>query len=219
MLSRLDARPAIRSWLARSRIPRPLLFAGLAAPLLILLWDIWTETQSPGMGLGLNPPDMIIRRLGEDGINILLLTLGVTSISRLAAIPQLIRFRRMIGLWAFAYLVLHLLASWALLLEFRFSALLGFIQKKPYVLAGMTSLVFLLPLALTSTRGWQRRLGRRWKTLHMLVYPAVIAGWIHVLWQVRASYSDAVLYGTIAAALLAERIVAAIRKRRRAAGT
>lgn len=206
-----------QTWLGTSSIPRPALFIGLAVPLAVLLWDIWTETHSPGLGLGANPTEAIIKRLGEDGINILLLTLGVSSIARLARIPQLIRFRRMVGLWAFSYLVLHLIAYFVFLAGLDWSTFVIDLGKRPYIFAGMAGVTLLIPLAITSTRGWQRKLGRHWKTLHMLVYPAVLAGWIHVFWQSRASYSDAVLYGSIALLLFAERVVDRIRKRRRLA--
>ena len=208
---------AIQTWLSTSAIPRPALFIGFATPLAILLWDVWSEVQVPGSGLGANPTEAIIKRLGEDGINVLLLTLGFSSIARLVRIPQLIRFRRMVGLWAFTYLVLHLTAYFVFLAGREWSTFIADLGKRPYIFAGMAGVTLLLPLAITSTRGWQRRLARHWKTLHMLIYPAAVAGWIHVFWQSRASYSDAVLYGSLVLLLFSERVVDRIRKWRRSA--
>ena len=96
--------------------------------------------------------------------------------------------------------------------------LLGDVYKRPYITVGLGALLALVPLAVTSTRGWQRRLGRRWKALHRLIYPAAIAAWIHLLWLSKASYQDAIVYGLVLAALFGERIAFALRRRAAKAG-
>ena len=159
----------------------------------------------------------MVHELGTWGLRTLLIALLISSVARLARQPRLIRLRRMAGLWAFAYVVLHFTAWLGLLAGFHIDTILADFIKRPYITMGLAALLMLIPLAITSTRGWQRRLGRRWRQLHRLVYPAAIAAWIHLLWLSKVSYLDAVIYGTVLAALLAERIVDAARRRSRAA--
>jgi len=169
------------------RVGKPLAFCVLALPLALLGIDVWREFQLPGSGLGPDPGEDVVHHLGTWGLRTLLLTLAVSPASRLFKRPQLVRYRRMVGLWAFTYLVLHFLSYFWLLGGYAAGVAidgrrLGFaealvmdIYKRPYITAGFLALVLLIPLAITSTRGWQRRLRRRWKTLHRLVYPAAIA--------------------------------------------
>ena len=123
----------------------------------------------------------------------------------------------MAGLWAFTYVVLHFSAYLWLLGGFALETLAGDIVKRPYITVGFLALVMLIPLAVTSTRRWQRRLGRRWKTLHRLVYPAAIAAWTHLLWLSKGGFMDPFVYGLVLAVLFGERIAFRIRKQRRAA--
>ena len=192
-------------------------FALFALPLAWLASDIAREIAAPGSALGAEPGEAVVHELGTWGIRSLLVTLLISSVARLARQPRLIRFRRMAGLWAFAYVVLHFTAWLGLLAGFHVDTILADFIKRPYITMGLAALLMLIPLAITSTRGWQRRLGRRWRQLHRLVYPAAIAGWIHLLWLSKVSYLDAVIYGTVLAALLAERAVDAVRRRTRAA--
>ena len=170
-----------------------------------------------GAGFGPDPNEEILHYLGQWALRILLLTLAVSPASRLLRKPQLIRFRRMAGLWAFTYIVLHFsafLLPWA---GETLKAVLQFVlYKKPYATAGFVALLLLVPLAITSTRGWQRRLGRRWRTLHRLVYPAAIAAWIHLLWLSKGGFMDPFIYGLVLVLLFGERIAFRIRKQRRA---
>ena len=192
-------------------------FALFALPLAWLASDIAREIAVPGSALGAEPGEAVVHELGTWGLRSLLATLLISSVARLARQPRLIRFRRMAGLWAFTYVVLHFTAWLGLLAGFHVDTILADFIKRPYITMGLAALLMLIPLAITSTRGWQRRLGRRWRQLHRLVYPAAIAAWIHLLWLSKVSYLDAVIYGTVLAALLAERIVDAVRRRTRAA--
>ena len=192
-------------------------FALFALPLAWLASDIAREIAAPGSALGAEPGEAVVHELGTWGLRSLLATLLISSVARLARQPRLIRFRRMAGLWAFTYVVLHFTAWLGLLAGFHVDTILADFIKRPYITMGLAALLMLIPLAITSTRGWQRRLGRRWRQLHRLVYPAAIAAWIHLLWLSKVSYLDAVIYGTVLAALLAERVVDAVRRRTRAA--
>ena len=191
-----------------------LLFAALAVPLAILGFDVWRELLIPGSGLGPDPGAEMVHRLGAWGLRMLLLTLAVSPASRLLRRPRLIRFRRMIGLWAFAYLAAHFAAYLALLAGFELATIAGDIVKRPYITVGFLALLALIPLAVTSTRGWQRRLGRRWRLLHRLIYPASIAAWIHLLWLSKGGFMDPFVYGLVLAVLLGERIAARMRRSR-----
>lgn len=201
----------------RTLLSRVVVFAALSLPLALLGVDIAREIASPGSALGAEPGEAVVHELGAWGLRTLLLTLLISSVARLAGKPGLIRFRRMAGLWAFSYVVLHFTAWFALLAGLDLDAALGDFTKRPYITMGLTALLLLIPLAVTSTRGWQRRLGRRWRLLHRLVYPAAVAAWIHLLWLSKASYMDAAIYGAVLALLFAERIRDAVRRRRRAA--
>ncbi len=193
-------------------------FGLLALPLALLAQNVAREVMLPGSALGPEPGEAVVHELGTWGLRILLLTLMISSVARLVGMPRLIRIRRMVGLWAFAYVVLHFTAWLGLLAGFHLDTILADFVKRPYITMGLTALLLLMALAITSTRGWQRRLGRRWRQLHRLVYPAAVAAWIHLLWLSRASYLDAAIYGTILAVLLGERVVDALRRSRRRAG-
>ena len=193
-------------------VAKPVVFCVLAVPLVLLGVDVWREFQLPGSGFGPDPGEEIVHHLGTWGLRSLLLTLAVSPASRLLKRPRLVRYRRMIGLWAFTYLVLHFASYLWLLGGFALQTLTADIYKRPYITVGFLALVLLIPLAVTSTRGWQRRLGRRWKTLHRLVYPAAIAAWTHLLWLSKGSFMDPFVYGLVLVLLFGERIAFRIRK-------
>lgn len=202
------------TWLRRLK---PLLFVALAVPLALAGVDIGRELQLPGSGLGPDPGEALTHHLGSWALRMLLLTLAVSSAARLLRRPWLIRVRRMVGLWAFAYLVLHFAAYLGLLAGLEWGTVVADIAKRPYITVGFTALVLLIPLAVTSTRGWQRRLGRRWRQLHRLVYPAAIAAWIHLLWLSKASTMEPFIYGAVLVALFGERLATTIRRSKRRA--
>ena len=164
--------------------------------------------------MGPDPNDELVRTLGAWGLRFLLLALAVSPASRLASMPGLVRFRRMVGLWAFAYVVLHVNAYLGVLAGYRLATIAEDVFERPYITAGLAALLLLVPLAVTSTRGWQRRLGRRWRLLHRLVYPAAIAAWTHLLWLSKGGFMDPFVYGAVLAVLLGERIAAKVHSRR-----
>ena len=145
--------------------------------------------------------------LGEWTIRLLLITLSVSTLRRLFGKPGLIRYRRMIGLFAFGYSLLHLLAYLVFFAEFEWRIILEDFVERTYITVGIAAVILLVPLALTSTRGWQRRLGRRWKRLHKLVYPIVGLGLLHLLWLTKDDYAEPLLYCAIFAVLIVERLV------------
>ncbi|HEU0224533.1 MAG TPA: protein-methionine-sulfoxide reductase heme-binding subunit MsrQ [Steroidobacteraceae bacterium] len=185
------------------RIAKPLVF-GLC--LLPLAWLVAGVLQWPGAELGANPVEKVQDTLGIWGLRLLLLTLVVTPLRETLGWPRLLAFRRMLGLFAFAYIALHFL--WYLLVDqaFDWRQLLVDIAKRPYVTIGFAALVLLAPLAWTSTNRAMRRMGRRWQKLHRLVYPAVVLGCVHFWWQVKADVREPVVYAAIAALLLGWRL-------------
>lgn len=164
--------------------------------------------------LGANPVEQILNVCGKTGLNLLLLTLCITPIRRSTGINKLVSFRRLLGLFAFFYLALHFstyaLLDLGLLYEpgQAWSTLLVDITERPYITVGFTALVLLIPLAVTSTRGMQRRLGRNWAKLHRLVYVVSVLGVIHYYWQVKSDldFAEPLLYAFLLAVLLGVRL-------------
>lgn len=192
-------------------------FCLLAVPMVLLGIDVWREVAQPGSAFGPDPSEEVLHYLGQWGLRILLLTLAVSPASRLLRKPQLVRFRRMMGLWAFGYLLLHFAAFFLTQWGVSLNVLALAHTKVAYAVVGFYALVMLIPLAITSTRGWQRRLGPGWRKLHRLVYPSAFAAWIHLLWLSKGDFMDPLIYGLVLAVLFGERIVFRIRKERRAA--
>ena len=198
-----------------------LVFGLCLIPLGILSLDIYWEMQRPGSALGAEPGEAVVHWLGSWGIRFLLITLAVSSLVRLSPYKKLIRFRRMLGLVAFTYVVLHFSGYVFLLADGDLATIADDFSERPYITAGLIALLLLLPLAVTSTRGWQRRLGKNWVSLHKLIYPAAMAALVHLFWLAKSSYFDAFLYGSILMLLFLERFAFARRKsqRNRPAGT
>lgn len=164
--------------------------------------------------LGANPVEQVLNVCGKTGLNLLMLTLCVTPIRRSTGINKLISFRRPLGLFAFFYLALHF-STYALLdlgLLFEpgqaWGMLLVDITERPYITVGFTALVLLIPLAATSTRALQRRLGRNWAKLHRLVYVVTVLGVVHYYWQVKSDldFAEPLLYASLLAVLLGVRL-------------
>jgi sulfoxide reductase heme-binding subunit YedZ len=185
------------------RLAKPLLFLACALP---LAWLLARAFGVAGAGLGPNPIDEIMDRLGEWGLRLLLATLCITPLAVELRKPWLVGLRRMLGLFAFTYLSLHFL-NWLVLDQwFDLQAIGADIVKRPYITVGFSALLLLVPLAITSTNGWMRRLGRRWHRLHRLVYPATLLGCVHFWWQVKADWREPLLYASILALLLGWRL-------------
>ena len=194
-------------------IYKPLVFIACLAP---LGWLICGALGWFGVSLGPDPVKELEHECGKTALNLLLLTLAVTPVRELTGQPQLLRLRRMLGLFAFSYVVLHFTIYLVLDLELNFATLGADIAKRPYITIGFTALLLLIPLAVTSTNGMMRRLGRRWQTLHRLVYLIAVLGVWHFYWQVKRDVREPLLYAGMLAILLGYRVVRA-RARRRAA--
>jgi sulfoxide reductase heme-binding subunit YedZ len=159
-------------------------------------------------GLGANPIDVITRTTGRWTLTFLLITLSVTPVRKLSGLTWLIRFRRMLGLFAFFYGSLHLMTYVWLDKFFNVHEMLHDIAKRRFITAGMTAWFLMLPLALTSTKGWIRRMGgKRWQKLHRLIYFSAAAGVVHFIWLVKADLRRPLTYGAVLAVLLSYRLV------------
>ncbi len=170
-----------------------------------------------GSGLGANPVEALLHELGLWGLRFLLLGLAITPLRRLSGWFWLTRFRRMIGLFAFFYVVLHFLTYAILDQGLLIEAIVEDIIKRPYITLGIIALLLLIPLAVTSTSAMMRRLGKNWLRLHRLVYPvAMLAVW-HFYWQVKLDTLEASVYALILAVLLGIRVYFRFRSKGRSA--
>jgi len=157
-------------------------------------------------GLGANPIETVTHVTGEWALRLLLLSLAVTPLRRLTGWSALAPLRRTLGLLAFSYATLHMLTWVGLDQFFDWQAMLEDVRERRYVLAGATAFLCLLPLALTSTRSAVRRLGRRWITLHRLVYAGAVAAIVHYVWLVKADLAAPLAYAGVLALLLGLRV-------------
>ncbi|MBV8342734.1 MAG: sulfoxide reductase heme-binding subunit YedZ [Gammaproteobacteria bacterium] len=162
-----------------------------------------------GASLGADPVKKLEHECGKTALNLLLLTLAVSPVSSLAALPYLPRLRRMLGLFAFFYAVVHFTVYLTLDLELNFRTVGSDILKRPYITIGFTALLLLIPLAVTSTNRMQRRLGRRWLKLHRLVYLIAVLGVWHFYWQVKRDVREPLIYAAVLAVLLGYRVLRA----------
>lgn len=184
------------------------LWAACLAPLGLLVLQAFGYFGS----LGANPVEQILNVCGKTGLNLLMLTLCITPIRRSTGINRLVSFRRLLGLFAFFYLSLHFLTYALLDLGLVFApgqagaTLLVDITERPYITVGFTALVLLIPLAITSTRGLQRRLGKNWAKLHRLVYVVGVLAVVHYWWQAKLDIAEPLLYAFLLAVLLGVRL-------------
>jgi len=196
-----------------SKWTKVLVFALCLSPFLRLLWRGFQQDLTP------NPIEFITHFTGDWTLRFLLITLAITPLRGLLNQPQLIRFRRMLGLFAFFYGLLHFTTWFWLDKAFDVSEMLKDVVKRRFIMVGMLSLAIMAPLALTSTAGWVRRLGYvRWQRLHRLIYVSGLAAVIHYYWGVKSDIRLPVLYGTILSILLLYRAGAWLRKRTRTGG-
>jgi methionine sulfoxide reductase heme-binding subunit len=191
---------------------RALLFVLCLVPFFDLGWDAYTQN------LTANPVEYITHKTGDWTIRFLMITLSVTPLRLLFHQPQLVRFRRMFGLFAFFYAMLHFTTWFCLDKFFDFQEMGKDILKRPFITLGLAALLMLIPLAVTSTNGWVRRLGfKRWQKLHRLVYVIALVGVIHYYWLVKSDVRLPLMYGAIWVALMSVRAVERSRNRRQAA--
>jgi methionine sulfoxide reductase heme-binding subunit len=166
--------------------------------------------------LGANPIEVITHSTGDWTLIFLCITLAITPLRRILRLPWLIRYRRMTGLFAFFHAFLHFLTYVWLDKFFDWHEMVKDVYKRPFITAGFTAFVLLVPLAATSTAGMIRRLGgRRWQMLHRLIYVSATAGVIHYYWQVKADVRVPLRYAAIVAVLLGCRVVFRVMDRRR----
>jgi len=189
---------------------KPVVFLACLVPVLLVVGDAFGVTGS----LSANPIEDIQDRLGNWGIRFIMITLAVTPLRRVTGWNWLIRFRRMLGLFAFFYVLLHFL-TWLFLDQgLLLSAILEDVVERPFITIGFAALLLLTALAATSTNGMRRRLGRRWIKLHYSVYAiGVLAVW-HYWWQVKQDTIEAKIYAAILAILLGHRLWHYWRRRR-----
>jgi sulfoxide reductase heme-binding subunit YedZ len=174
----------------------------IAAAVWPLLWlyQAWADVLGP------DPGKVLVDRLGLGTLVLLLVTLSMTPLQKLTGWAGWIAVRRQLGLWCFAYVVLHMSGYTAFILGFDWSQLGVELRKRPYIIVGALGFLCLLALALTSNRYSQRRLGSRWKKLHRLAYVVLGLGLLHMLWIVRADLKEWAIYAFIGVFLLVLRL-------------
>ncbi|MEJ2186300.1 MAG: sulfoxide reductase heme-binding subunit YedZ [Gemmatimonadota bacterium] len=184
----------------RLRVIRGAAWLALVAPL------AWLALRVLHDHLGANPIEAIILWSGVSTLVLLMLTLAVTPLRRLTGWNEVVRVRRFLGLTAFGYLCLHFLSYVGLDQFFAFDFILADIAKRPFITVGFAAFLLLIPLAVTSTKGWIRRLGRRWQRLHQLVYVATALGVLHYYWKVKADTRWPLVFAIVLVVLLAARV-------------
>jgi methionine sulfoxide reductase heme-binding subunit len=186
----------------RLRPRKVLLFAACLAPLFYLSWRAFNQD------LTANPIEYITHFTGEWTIRLIVITLMVTPLRQILRRPNLIRYRRMLGLFAFFYGFLHFTTYFWLDKFFDFHEILQDVAKRPFITAGFSAFICMVPLAVTSTAGWIRRIGgRRWQLLHRLIYVTAIAAVAHYYWLVKSDHRLPMFYGSLVLVLLGYRVV------------
>ncbi len=192
---------------------RSLVFVLALVPLGWLAFTVLTGRAGP------NPAEDIILTTGIWALRFLLITLAITPVRRLTGVNVVIQYRRMLGLFAFFYACVHLFSYMLFDRLFRVGEILTDIADRPFITAGMTALALMIPLAVTSTKAWIRRLGRRWQTLHRIVYFSAAAACLHFAWKVKVVVGEPVYSAAILTVLLGFRLLWRVRlpERRRPA--
>jgi len=190
------------------RFSKPIVFAVALAPALGLLYALLAGA------LGVNPAETLQLSTGLWAFRFLVVTLAITPVRRITGWNGIIRFRRMLGLFAFFYATLHVLTWIVLDHSFAWDEAAADIVKRPFITAGMVAFASMVPLAITSTKGWIRRLGRRWQLLHRLIYVSALAAAVHFIWKVKVAYGEPVYYAAIVIGLLGFRVVTMWRRTR-----
>ena len=193
-----------------SKWTKVVVFLLCLVPLGMLVWRMVHAVlvgQPFYANLSADPIKFIEHWLGDWTLRFVVITLAITPLRKILRLPQLIRFRRMLGLFAFFYACLHFSTWLGLDQFFDWSSMMKDIAKRPYITVGFFGFVLLIPLALTSTAGWIRRLGgKRWQMLHRLIYVTAIAGVIHYYWLVKSDIRKPLEYALLVGILLAWRL-------------
>ena len=179
---------------------KPIVFIAALVP---CAWLAWRAYQGD---LGVNPAETLQLETGIWALRFLVITLAVTPLRRLSGWHRVIQFRRMLGLFAFFYAFLHFLTYLVLDQYFAVDRMIADVVKRPFITMGFIAFVAMIPLAITSTKGWIRRLGRRWLLLHRLIYLSGMAAAVHYVWKVKVAIGPPVYYATAVALLLAFRV-------------
>jgi sulfoxide reductase heme-binding subunit YedZ len=196
-------------------IAKPLVFILCLVPATLVVTDAFELTGS----LGANPVEAIQDRLGVWGLRFVLIALAVTPLRRIAGWNWLVRFRRMLGLFAFFYVLMHFL-TWLFLDQgLLLTAIAEDIVKRPFITIGFAALLLLIAMAATSTNGIRRRMGKRWQQLHYSIYAVGVLGVWHFWWQVKLDTREPAMYAAILAALLGYRLYERIRRSQRRAAS
>lgn len=182
------------------RVGKPIIFVVCLVPLVIVIIKAFTGH------LGANPIEAVTQSMGDWALRFLLITLAVTPLKRLLNWGWLIRFRRMLGLFAFFYACLHFLSYAGLDQFFAMEEIIKDVIKRPYITVGFTSFLLLIPLAVTSTNKMIKRLGKRWQPLHRLIYLIAIGGVIHYFQLVKADTRNPTIYAILLTILLGYRV-------------
>lgn len=185
------------------------------APIAWLAWRVWQVLGGANVdALGAEPVVAIEHELGIGALRLLLITLAITPLRQLGGWTVLLRFRRMLGLYAFVYASLHFGVWLALDLVGDLSQVATEIARRPYITVGFLAWLLLVPLAITSTKGWMRRLGRNWGRLHKAIYAIAALAVLHFWWIVKSDWREPALYAAILAFLLGWRAWKALARRR-----
>ncbi len=188
------------SSLSAGKFAKPVLFIICLIPLAIQFYGFFTDT------LGANPIEAVTRRTGDWALRILLITLTVSPLRRLTGWNNLVKYRRMLGLFAFFYVCVHLSLYITLDKFFDFAEILDDVVKRPFITAGFTAFILLVPLAITSTNKMVERLQHRWILLHRLIYIIAMLAVLHFWWMVKADTREPAIYAFILAGLLGIRL-------------
>ncbi len=190
---------------------KPVVFLACLVPAGLLLYHaLWGD-------LGVNPLETLTNETGIWTLRLLVATIAITPVRWLTKWNAIITFRRMIGLFAFFYGTVHFFIYFLFDRSLMLDGLWEDIVLRPYITVGFTALVLMVPLAITSTKGWIRRLGgQRWNLLHKLVYASAVLGVLHYWWKVKLDVSNPMIYAAIVGVLLGWRLVKAITKRNEA---
>jgi sulfoxide reductase heme-binding subunit YedZ len=186
--------------LQQDRLLRLAVHLGALFPLALLVWDLSTGN------LTANPIQAATLRTGKAAISLLVLTLAVTPLYTIFRYKPILPIRRTLGLYTFLYVSIHFLIFVAVDYGFDLELLKGAIFEKRYALVGFSAGLILLPLAITSTKGWMKRLGKRWKQLHRLVYLASVLAVLHFLWLVKGDIRQPLWFALVVALLLLARV-------------
>jgi sulfoxide reductase heme-binding subunit YedZ len=181
---------------------KPIIFALCLVPLAVIVGRLFEV----GGTLGANPIEALQDHFGEWGLRFILITLAITPLRRISSRAWLLRFRRMLGLFAFFYVVMHFTVWLVLDQELLFSAILEDIVERPFITIGMLAFLLLISLAATSTDGIRRKLGRRWQKLHSSIYLVGMLGVWHYWWQVKKDFTEPLVYALILSVLLGYRL-------------